>query len=66
MVATKDNPKFKRNPNGTITGLPDGDRALSKALAVRFKQETFEKLQQIKDKQGFIREAVEEKLKRES
>ena len=66
MVAKNSQSKIKRNPNGTITGLPMGDCALSKVVGVRFTQEVFEKLDKIKDKQSFIREAVEEKLNREN
>ena len=66
MVATNNTPKIRRNPNGTITGLPMGDRALSKVIGVRFTQEISEKLEKMEDKQSFIREAVEEKINREN
>jgi hypothetical protein len=68
MITTTNRPKIKRNKDGTITGLPQyGDRALAKkVVGIRFTQEVFDKLQEIEDKQNFIREAVAEKLEREN
>ena len=43
-----------------------GDRPLSRAIGVRFTVDVLERLEKINNKQAFIREAVEEKLNRES
>lgn len=59
---------FKRNKDGTITGLPRyGDRPLArKVIGIRFTEDIYEVLKDKEDKQQFIRDAVREKLEREN
>ena len=56
---------MKRKKDGTIVGLPIGEKPMAKSIGVKFPVEIDEKLRSMESRSNFIREAVKEKLEKE-
>ena len=56
---------MKRNKDGTIVGLPIGEKPMAKSIGVKFPVEVDELLRSMESRSDFIREAVKEKLEKE-